>query len=758
MPSRDDPPQVLVSRLASASWSLRRELVRMLAEQGERAIATLVEALEQQRDDEGRIAALVDALVASGGEVEPPLLARAESATPALLADIAQVLGRRRRTRSVAALVQLTSHADDNVAVAAIEGLGRTGSSSAVEALVACVRSDNFFRVYPAIDVLGRSGDPRAIEPLTSLLGNPRYAFEAARGLARTADRAAVPALLSLLDSASTAAVRVACMALRELSEKHEERYGSAAPIEESLRGACSSARLRRVGQSLGGADRDEKIAICHVLRAWGDAGATPWLLPLLDGDSEVARTASAALRNLGSGTESALAEALREPGSLRRAVLLPAITRASQGEAALECLDDPDSQVRALACEALARIGHASAVPALFARLRDENPRVVHAATAALQALGSDRTLQLASAAAESERLETRRAGLRILAYFGRVEAFPLLAKAALDPDPRVRDVAIQGLALLESSEAVELLLRLSAHPDGRTRAAALRSLGHASARAEALAALRRGLADEDAWVRYYACQALGRQRDQASVAELAAAVHDRAGQVRVAAIEALSAIPSTVASQALRRAASSDDPDVLRAALLGLGLAKDPEARALLTAAAQGREPATRLVALSAIFSLDTASTSEPFERAARDSDDAVRAAAIDYLAKSADSAATAALVQLLLDGVETERVLAALSTPQAARVEGLLAALEQADAEIAQQLVSCLSRLRTEEGRAALFRALGSPSRDARLAAAHGLAALASGDAYRALSQAANDDPDPEVRVVCSLHLAG
>ena len=71
------------------------------------------------------------------------------------------------------ALVALSRHADDNVAVAAIEALGRIGGRAAVESLVDAVDSGNFFRTFPAIDVLGRSGDPRAVAPLTALLDEP---------------------------------------------------------------------------------------------------------------------------------------------------------------------------------------------------------------------------------------------------------------------------------------------------------------------------------------------------------------------------------------------------------------------------------------------------------------------------------------------------------------------------------------------------------------------------------------------------------
>jgi HEAT repeat protein len=746
-----------IEELAGSEWAQRRELVATLATSGEQGLSALVRALCTRRDDEARIAALVDALVASTGDVERQLFALGDGCEPAILADVAQILGRRRNARAVPTLVRLTRHRDDNVAVAAIEALGRATSHSAVDALVACVESNNFFRTFPAIDVLGRSGDPRAIEPLSRLLANPRYAFEAARALGRTADRGAVGPLVALIDSPSVASVRVACLALSELCERHAERYGVATAVEEGLRATCSSARVRRVGHSLAGADRVETLAICRVFSAWRVPAASHWLLPLLDAETEIARAAGAALRLLESEGEDMLVAALREPHSARRAVLLPMIHKRAQADAVVGCLSDPEASVRTLACEAVARIGYTAATPELFRLLDDESPRVVHAATAAIQSLGSDQTEALALRAARSPRLQTKRAGLRILAYFGPESAYEVFESALSDSDVRVREGAVQGLALLEHPSARALLFELAEQPDVRLRAVAMRALGHAASDSRQLAALRAGLGDPDPWVRYYACQALGKQRDESCVSEVEQLVRDEAGQVRVAAIEALSHLTGDVALRALRLAAGSADLDVKRAALLGLGLARDAGSLDLLCEAALCAEATTRLVALSALASFDQPEVVPALAHAARDGDETVRTAALGYLAAASAPAATTALVALLHDSTEPEPALAALATPSHNRASGILNALESAHDALAPLLASCLSRLGSEAGHSALFRALSLPNRAARLAAAHSLAALGSRAAYAALSRAASDDEDPEVRRVCALHLA-
>jgi HEAT repeat protein len=173
----------LVDMLVDPSWSVRRSVVSALASLGERAVAALCRALVDGRDSEARIAATVDALAASTyPQASEQVAALTDAADPAVIADAAQILGRRRASALTPRLVELTRHDNDNVAVAAIEALGRIGGRAAIEALVETVRPGGFFRSFPAIDVLGRSGDPRAVGPLAELLTSQHLAAEAARG------------------------------------------------------------------------------------------------------------------------------------------------------------------------------------------------------------------------------------------------------------------------------------------------------------------------------------------------------------------------------------------------------------------------------------------------------------------------------------------------------------------------------------------------------------------------------------------------
>jgi HEAT repeat protein len=193
----------LIEELPEATWAVRRAVVASLAESEPEAMPVLIHALCTARDNEARIAGLVDALSASQSDIDDAVLALTVDENPAVVCDAAQILGRRESALALPKLKELTAHSDDNVALAAVEALGRIGGREALESLLVLAESRNFFRTFPTIDVLGRSGDSRALPTLLKLAADPLYASEAVRALGRLADPTAVPALVELLAHSS---------------------------------------------------------------------------------------------------------------------------------------------------------------------------------------------------------------------------------------------------------------------------------------------------------------------------------------------------------------------------------------------------------------------------------------------------------------------------------------------------------------------------------------------------------------------------
>lgn len=749
----------LVDELIDATWAVRRAVVAALAAAEPAAMPILVEQLRTSRDNEAKIAGLVDALTATHNAVDELLLGLAQDDNVAVLCDAAQILGRRESARSVPRLKELTQHADDNVALAAVEALGRIGGKDALEPLLALAESGNFFRTFPTIDILGRSADPRALPVLLKLSVDPLYGAEAVRALGRLGDPSAVPALLGQLARASGGLVGAIAIALLAIHEAAEQRFGTGSAVERLLSGSVKARELgQRLALGLKRADTAEQLALSQVLSWIGDESTVPSLLGLLRGTPAVAQGAARSLKHLGAVAEPQLIAALHSGTSEERRLLVPLLGgKLSARDQLIACLADEDPAVRALSCDALARTSDPAAVPAIFPLLADADARTAQAALAAIQTLGSDDTRRLALAAASAPDARLRRSALRIIGYFGYPEGLEALVTASQSEDEKLREAAIAGLPFIDDPRAQNELLLAAHHDSARTRTFAVRALGHTSGEPAVLEQLRAALEDPDAWVRYYACQALGRLRDDAATDKISLLLADSSGQVRVAAVEALAHLRGARAFQILTGVLGAGDADLNRAALLAVGISKRAEALPELLSALGSSDAATRLVALSALAELGLPEALPAIARATRDADEGVRVAATGFLAARSDLAATNELIALLLEAPKEQALIRALAKPVPDRCAAIAAALTHADDASATALVAALARMQSEEALATLRVALGSVNDATRRAAASALVALQDAPSAALLERAALTDPDAEVRRICAAMLS-
>ncbi len=752
---RDGLP-ALLPLLDDPSWAVRRAVVAAIARLGEVALGPLCEILRSQRNSETRLAAAVDAIAASSGNVMPAMLELAQSShNPAVIADALQVLGRRKEREGLQYIVPLAAHRDDNVAVAAIEAMGRIGGVETVEPLLAAVGSRNFFRTFPAIDALGRTGDPRAIGPLTALLGDPLYAAEATRALGRSGQGAALAALAQTLTKPSDSLVCTAAMALADLADRREATFVTSRSMSEALRAAVvPGAASARVCECFSSASVSEQVALARTLGWLGDDIAVERLVDLLEAENPLGQAAAGALRMIGTDAMPRLVASLRGASSGRRTRILPIVgfERIAIADVVF-CLDDPDPTVRALACEALARAGNTSVVPDLFRLLGDPDLRVAQAASAAVQSLGSLDTKRLAIEQARSGDPRTRRASLRIVSYFGYREGLDVMVEAVSDPDERIREAALGGLPMLEDARATEAILGATSHVSPKTRAAAVRALGSTRKLPEIVDQLRRRLTDSDAWVRYYACQSLAKLRVLEAADDIVVRIGDEAGQVRVAAVEALAQLRDPRAVRALTEAAENGDPDLRRAALLGLGAVRDPETFPILRSALSSQDAALRLVAVSAMAEFDLPDVVRSLRHAATDPHAGVSSTAIGFLSTRPGDTATKALIELLDTAGARDRALAALAVSLDGRTEAILASLEGASPDIAELLVAALVRMRRPGAVASIAAVLGFENVHARRAAAAALAASGTREALDVLRHYAATDLDADVRRIAA-----
>jgi HEAT repeat protein len=196
----------------------------------------------------------------------------------------------------------------------------------------------------------------------------------------------------------------------------------------------------------------------------------------------------------------------------------------------------------RALACEALGKIGAPHAVPALLARLKDRRPEVRMAAVLALGEIGSAEAVPALSEAFLQRRVAPTNIVSYALTKIGG-DAAPAFERGVASPDPIVRVSSCYGLSAIASSHggAVYRLCEvLASDSDAGVRAAAAAALGIAGG-GKAPAALMSAADDSDVRVRRAAVKALGSFDDPTTAETLDKRTEDEDREVAIRAGEAL-------------------------------------------------------------------------------------------------------------------------------------------------------------------------------------------------------------------------
>ena len=199
----------------------------------------------------------------------------------------------------------------------------------------------------------------------------------------------------------------------------------------------------------------------------------------------------------------------------------------------------------RALACEALGKIGAPRSVPALLERLRDRRPEVRMAAVRALGDIGSDEAIPTLGEAFLERRVAPTDVVNDALRRIGGA-AGPVFEQGVASLDPIVRVSSCFGLAAIASTHGAavyRLSEVLASDSDPRVRAAAASALGIAGG-GKAPATLLHATADPDVSVRRGAVKALGSFDDPTAAEALDGRTEDEDREVAIRAAEALVAL----------------------------------------------------------------------------------------------------------------------------------------------------------------------------------------------------------------------
>ena len=419
-----------------------------------------------------------------------------------------------------------------------------------------------------AAEELGRSGRADAVRLLVELLedeeGSPLLAAAAARGLGMSGDRAAVDPLETALFDRPAPVSEAAAWALGRIGDP-----GAAGALADlgcrapSRLGASAVAALDALPPAPG-----VGVSLCEVALRAAD--------PAVTGAAASAAHDRAAdcperplAQRIGRGGGEAIA-GLAALGALR---LPPGRIRAPSEKAVGLLSTSTDGSVRAAAARALGLAPFPPAVPALQRRLASLKPSDVEEQAeiaVALARLAPEQSGPLAARLATEADPRLRVAACRSLSAARQPGAAAALALLSADGNPDVRRAAYLGLGPLGGPAVASLAAALASRSgDPEEVEAIVRALGSTGDPA-ALPLVSPLLAGLQAPA---AASAIGRLGAPAGVPVLLAALQGGGANGSLEIVEALAALGSADAGEALSAELLSDRPTVRAAAARALG-----------------------------------------------------------------------------------------------------------------------------------------------------------------------------------------
>ena len=761
-----DSHSVVRPLLADDDWRVRQAGVSGLARIADvRFVTSLVDTLRDEHRNFSVLSSALKLLSLTDINVTGPLAALLQHRDTDLRIQAALALGDQQDSAAVPALLEALADSDLNVRFHAIESLGRLRSGAAVQPLVDIVESRDFFLAFAAIDALALINDRSVASRLVALLRDENLQAAIVDALGILGEDDVVAPLIQTLNEAPKDPLAIA-VALASIQQRLERQYGAGSQIEDVVRATLDEAGVRHLLTALGSAAPPQRPALVTVL-GWLQSLEVDRALTGLLADADAGPLVLEALARHGRRVVPLLVEHL---GAEDRATRLAAITAVARvgdrraTEALLRGLDEDDAEILVATAGALAKVADPAAFEPLLALVSHRDAAVRLAAIGALNSIGHpDMPGRVVSMLTDADP-RTRESAVRIAGYFGYRETSDRLLAAALgDADDTVRRAAIEHLPYLDDPRVLDVLVRAMQANAPRTRVSAVRALARLD-EATATAALRRALDDADSWVRYHAVRGLGERRDAASAEALVRlADGDRAMPVRIAAVEAASAIGSGMADHMTRWAL---DPvhDVAAAALHGLGRAAEEQTLRPLLEAVRSEAAARRKAAIEAlaahgsagaVAALEWTASADPEVELARGAVEGLGAVA--SAGASAPPSAVAALVSLLADSRLREFVLTVIARLPPAAIPLIGLGLTHGLPAVRQAAVEALARMRHPDATTAIESALDHEDAEIREAAVLALARIGASSAADRLRRLAGHDPAKAVRRAAGAALA-
>jgi HEAT repeat protein len=751
-------PDPFRAAIGHDDWQLRRAAVHSIAAQPDPDLLhAIVAALRDGHHDFSLLSSALRLLSLTGMDAAAALVELLHSEEPDLRIQAALALSLQSGPVVVSALLRALDDDDRNVRFQAVESLGKLRARDAVEPLGLIAASNDFFLAFPAIEALVAIGDARAVPSIVPRLADRALREAAADALGAIGDEEAVAPLVARLHGPE-APIGPVVAALSRIHSRYEEMSGAGGRIEDLTRRLLAPEGAAAILDFVRVAGGPELRAALMVL-SWCRTPAIAADLTLLLGQAAVPHDVIETLVRFGSPILDALiAQLARGDIDTRRAAAV-ALGRVGDRDAVpalIDALGQGEPELMVPVARALARLGDDRAFKPLIACLGHPDPRVRQAAVGALNSIGhSEMSSEIAVLLGDAEP-HVRESAAKIAGYFGYPNCAGALIVASTDADERVRAAALEHLAFLDDPGVLPAILSAVRHDTPRCRAAAASALGHLPDRA-AGDALRDALADDDDWVRYFAALSLGRRREpDAADALVPLAQADRAGHVRMTAIEALGAIGGDRALAALEPLTESADADIAAAALRAIGGIDVPRVSAILMTALRSQDSGRRVAATQGLATCGGSAAVEALRwTASADQDQTVVSAALSGLASlasrppEATAGAVEALVAVAANPDRRPQALQVLARIPADAVPSLGGVLHHPDVAIRVAGVEALGRIARPPASSLLMEALGDPEPSVRVSAVEALSRLGAQRAAGRFARLAYTDDSPDVR---------
>jgi len=281
---------------------------------------------------------------------------------------------------------------------------------------------------------------------------------------------------------------------------------------------------------------------------------------------------------------------------------------RGTQGQdttvvpALIARLKDEDAGVRRAAAQSLGRLGDRRAVQPLIDILTDSDADVRRASVEALSDLEDPRAIAPIAALLKDPDTDVKKDALSALGHFDQKIPTAPVIDLLDDPSADVRHDAVDLLENMHDRAAAPAIAKLIHDPSSDVREAVINALGNLGDQSSA-PAITAALADGNADVRQQALNAIENLHAPLPEATLIGLMKDPNGDVRQKAAQLAGQRSVVAAIPALRALITDPKKDVRETATEALGNIADPAARAALQAALNSPDANVRRAAAEAL-----------------------------------------------------------------------------------------------------------------------------------------------------------